>query len=410
MNRYNIKYYYFILISFIISINFLFTACNIDPEKKYCSIALQQENWTNPQAKNSGSFHSDEIKKRGNANLCRGCHGLSLKGTKQTPSCYDCHFGPDGSRSPQGAGWIHGAIPHATLAGSEQVCNACHTLYRSYGLNPAACHDCHTTSPPPAPHPLGKEWLDNKSTDFHGKSTLACSLCHDLKTKCATCHFGEKGSKVPEGAEWAHGTIPHNQLEASQAVCKTCHELQRTYGNGPGACHDCHGKQPGHVLGNPWLNPDNETFHGKSSLNCASCHDLKTKCSTCHFDKTGAKSPLGSGWTHGTTPHNQLASSEAVCNTCHDQLRNFGKGPKLCHDCHASSANTHPKGEPWLNPDSATFHGKSSLSCASCHNLKTKCSTCHFDETGRKTPPGSGWAHGTTPHGQLSSYQAVCNT
>ena len=87
-------------------------------------------------------------------------------------------------------------------------------------------------------HPVDESWIDKNSTDFHGTSTLNCAECHDLSVDCSSCHFGALGDKSP--SEWVHGTDSHEQLESSGPVCNTCHALSRSYGNGPGACHDCH--------------------------------------------------------------------------------------------------------------------------------------------------------------------------
>ncbi len=76
----------------------------------------------------------------------------------------------------------------------------------------------------------------------------------------------ERSNKSPTGPTWTHGTTPHNQLAASEAVCNKCHTLERSYGNGPAACHDCHGTQSDHVLGQPWLDPKSAQFHGNSTL------------------------------------------------------------------------------------------------------------------------------------------------
>jgi hypothetical protein len=172
------------------------------------------------------------------------------------------------------------------------VCNQCHTLERSYGNGPAACHDCHGKQ---YGHVLGQPWLDPKSAEFHGDSTLTCSSCHDLKTECSSCHFGETGSKAPTGSTWTHGTTPHNKLSSSKAVCNQCHTLERSYGNGPAACHDCHGKQYGHVLGQPWLDPKSAQFYGSSTLDYSSYYDVNTECSSCHFGALESKSPADSG-------------------------------------------------------------------------------------------------------------------
>ena len=255
---------------------------------------------------------------------CSTCHNTLTE-------CWTCHFGASGRKTLLGSTWTHGTTPHNQQAAGEAVCNQCHTLERSYGNGPTACHDCHGTQ---SGHVLGQAWLDPKSAQFHGTSTLVCSTCHDLNTKCSTCHFGATGSKVPAGSNWTHGTTPHNQLASSEAVCNQCHTLNRSYGNGPATCHDCHGTQSGHVLGQAWLDPKSAQFHGTSTLTCSTCHDLNTKCATCHFGASGSKSPSGSGWSHGSSSHKSMESYQAVCNQCHTLERSYGHGPSSCHDCH----------------------------------------------------------------------------
>ena len=88
------------------------------------------------------------------------------------------------------------------------------------------------------PHLMGEPWLNKTSPDFHGDSLLNCADCHDLSIRCNECHFGASGSKAPPG--WTHGTFPHDYLTDSAPVCTTCHDLNRSYGNGPASCHDCH--------------------------------------------------------------------------------------------------------------------------------------------------------------------------
>jgi hypothetical protein len=179
-------------------------------------------------------------------------------------------------------------------------------------------------------HPTDDSWLDKKSPRFHGKSLLNCDKCHDTENECSQCHFGADGSKSPSA--WIHGTTPHDQLSASEAVCNSCHEVNRSYGNGPAACHDCHALPAAHVLGEAWLNKTSPDFHGGSTLNCSSCHDTATECSQCHFGADGSKSPTE--WVHHQGSHKSLVVSGPVCNTCHALNRSYGNGPAACHDCH----------------------------------------------------------------------------
>jgi len=363
---------------------FMSTACN--PGQKAWT---HDEEWSNPEFKDTRDFHGTVVKNRGNNTLmCKICHGADLNGSTDNPGCYVCHFGPDGSRSPSGSLWGHGLFEHNRQISEQTVCNTCHDLYRSYGLNPGACHDCHAIAPAPGLHPMGQTWLDRKSEEFHGKSTLMCSSCHDLASRCAICHFDETGSKSPVGSGWAHGTVPHEGLASSEAVCNQCHVLERSYGNGPASCHDCHT----HVTGQPWLDPKSAEFHGGSTLNCGTCHDTAAECSSCHFGATGSKVPVGSGWAHGTVPHNKLSSWKTVCNTCHDLNRSYGNGPAACHDCHGQQR--HIQGKAWLDPKSEQFHGTSTLDCSSCHDLNTECSSCHQGSSGNQSPTGRGRTRG----------------
>ena len=167
------------------------------------------------------------------------CHGTELQGTTDIPGCFSCHFGPDGSRAPEGSVWIHGQNQHSDFTSFERICNDCHTLERRYGLDPGLCHDCHGEG---IDHVTGQEWLDKNSSQFHGNdSVLNCADCHDLGTYCATCHFGETGSKSPIGSGWNHGNNEeHRRYESHRTICNQCHDLNRSFGNEPKRCHDCH--------------------------------------------------------------------------------------------------------------------------------------------------------------------------
>jgi hypothetical protein len=62
-----------------------------------------------------------------------------------------------------------------------------------------------------------------------------------LSQKCFQCHFGQDGSKSPQGSGWNHGdNSEHEDYESYQDTCNLCHDLNRSYGNEPESCHDCH--------------------------------------------------------------------------------------------------------------------------------------------------------------------------
>jgi hypothetical protein len=179
--------------------------------------------------RNDPQFHGDAAK-----DDCADCHNLSQK-------CFECHFGTVGSKAPPGSGWEHGNNDaHKGFAIFAGTCNQCHDLSRSFGNAPADCHDCHGEG---ADHVFGQAWLDTKSQLFHGDASLDdCSDCHDLSQACFECHFGAAGSKSPPGSGWNHGdNDAHEKYSSYDTVCNRCHTLNRSYGNAPGSCHDCHG-------------------------------------------------------------------------------------------------------------------------------------------------------------------------
>jgi hypothetical protein len=68
-----------------------------------------------------------------------------------------------------------------------------------------------------------------------------CSNCHEENDKCFQCQFDSSGSKASPGSGWSRGNnTQHATYVSSQATCNECHTLNRSYGNGPSNCHDCH--------------------------------------------------------------------------------------------------------------------------------------------------------------------------
>ena len=104
------------------------------------SEAVHTSSWINPQFITSDAFHGTSANQDG-SNSCMLCHGTELQGTTDIPGCFSCHFGPDGSRAPEGSVWIHGQNQHSDFTSFERICNDCHTLERRYGLDPGFCHD-----------------------------------------------------------------------------------------------------------------------------------------------------------------------------------------------------------------------------------------------------------------------------
>jgi hypothetical protein len=295
---------------------------------------VHPQTWNNTRFLKSIGFHGVPVNLQGTAS-CLICHGSNLQGSENIPGCHTCHFGPDGSRVPNGIDWTHGQDQHPALEAYASVCNECHRVQRAFDTGPDACHDCHGTG---VDHPLGQAWLDKGSQQFHGDESLdACSDCHNPDQKCIICHFGATGSKASPGSGWNHGNNDaHRDYETFAATCNQCHDLNRSYGHAPPDCHDCHGEGADHLLGQAWLDKNSQLFHGDASLdNCSECHTLSQACFECHFGANGSKTPPGYGWNHGNNEDHRLhASYAAVCNQCHNLNRSYGNPPETCHDCH----------------------------------------------------------------------------
>jgi len=197
--------------------------------------------WINTQLLGTKEFHGTTARAYG-TEVCEPCHGSDLKGEEGVFGCYQCHFGPNGSRIPEGTDWNHEQDRHLEFEINHQVCNSCHALERSFNTGPQGCHNCHGEG---IGHVLGQPWLDKKSSDFHGTTPLEnCSDCHIASEKCAQCHFGETGSRSPPGSGWVHDgdgdNEDHREYERYLTTCNQCHKTNRSYANGPESCHDCH--------------------------------------------------------------------------------------------------------------------------------------------------------------------------
>ncbi len=387
----------------------LLTCCSAPNDNAPAENRVHPPVWTNPKLKGDIQYHGTYANIKG-ADSCRKCHGGSLQGNGSIRGCTNaCHFGIGGETTPPGSSWPHAESPHsgAGLIPEADICNQCHNILRQYGLAPETCHDCHGQG---INHPLGQEWLDVNSIAFHGRSNLECSDCHNPDRYCNQCHFGSTGSFSPLASGWTHANdVGHLEFTDQMTVCNKCHDLERSFGNPPAACHDCHPITADHPLGRPWLDPMISGFHGQSDLDCGYCHYLGTYCIQCHFGATGSRVPAGSNWAHGENDgHKDFEAFQNICTTCHNLNRSWGNPPASCHDCHPTV--NHPLGQPWLDKNSSEFHGRNDLDCVECHNLKTDCGECHFGATGSRAPAGSNWTHGRNDrHESFEAYQSVCN-
>jgi hypothetical protein len=200
----------------------------------------------------SPTAHGPEAKK--DLLYCQKCHGMPgtifFQGGTAT-ACATCHTAAKAHPTNwQGSG----TYSHRNASNMATACAACHDYTQgrtapmpgtpscfaaSFTNAIGQTRACHPGGPGVA-HPLGQPWLDKKSSQFHGDSSLACSNCHTVASFCSTCHFGPSGSRVPPGSGWTHGQSGHTRLGSFQTVCNACHNVNRRYGNRPTSCHDCH--------------------------------------------------------------------------------------------------------------------------------------------------------------------------
>ena len=222
---------------YLLALMFSLSSCSEkNPDAPYYN-SVHSKTWYNTQFVNTDQFHGSHVAANG-PESCIKCHDLSGEG-QDIPGCLRCHFGSDGSKAPEGSDWLHGLEDHVKLEDNQAVCNYCHDYERYYGTGPGTCHDCHGVG---ESHILGQAWLDRNSPQFHGRTSLEdCSTCHNLSQKCFQCHFGPTGSKAPVRSGWDHGNNEdHEEYERYARTCNQCHTLNRSYGNGPANCHDCH--------------------------------------------------------------------------------------------------------------------------------------------------------------------------
>ncbi len=366
---------------------------------------------------------------------CAECHGEDLRGGGTSTGCYDCHFNPDGSRVPAGSEWTHGTLPHGAFVPDRAVCDRCHAISRGFDRGPDSCGDCHTEGP--TVHEIGRTWLDRASDGFHGTEvdrdgTGGCRACHgdDLAggvtgVGCDDCHFGPDGSRVPDGSTWEHGAWPHSALEAYEATCNDCHELDRGYGHGPDGCHNCHEDEPApHAVDGSYLSPAAPDGHGSDAAAnlyaCGSCHGTDdgagnvrfdrgirdSGCELCHNPRTAHPSRNGVDdyrWFDNAYTHRNADRAMTACTLCHGADLEGASGP-ACTGCHETSPVTSPSGcvschgappAGGAYPNRAGKHGEEDhrLECATCHDGAGFGTASHYDPPGPadiQPPEGEG--------------------
>ena len=209
--------------------------------------------WSEPTNFTAVDFHGQVVATTADYNEpCKQCHGIDLLGSGDVPACTACHDGIDGGHL---AGFALPGVHGPRAIADFQLCKMCHGDDYLGGIVGVSCDTCHDASTALQwPHDPNNLWLNNGSVNFHGTEANAdmalCAKCHgsDFRggstgVSCFTCHFNQNGSKIPPRfPSWVHEN-DHDFMSPSVEgpVCNACHTVSRTYNNGPGGCHDCHG-------------------------------------------------------------------------------------------------------------------------------------------------------------------------
>jgi hypothetical protein len=232
-----------------------------------------------------------------------------------------------------------------------------------------------------------------------------CNTCHNnltVSNDCETCHTNFAALR-PREHDRADFTTEHKFLARMQdATCMTCHTEE--------SCQDCH-TNPDLVQtsagGGDLVSPRSSRLtandraqgmalkkvhdlnfrftHGVAAAarrsECATCHDSREFCSTCHMAGGNVNQlefrPLTHiqpnfvtlGFGSGGGLHAQLARRDIEsCATCHDAQ---GADP-TCVTCHLDSdgikntdARTHPRG--FMSNVRGDWHSDPGSSCFVCH-------------------------------------------
>jgi predicted CxxxxCH...CXXCH cytochrome family protein len=341
--------------------------------------------WDAPTSKN----HSAYATTTGTGSCAvTACHGTTLSGGDNCPSCTSCHLGGVNKVHPSSFGTgttiitVHQTyVAQNTTSGCANA--ACHGSALTGGTSSApSCTSCHlggvTTK-----HPVdfgGTPALNHPSyVAFNGTAGCALAACHgsDLAggvagPSCSSCHLGGPTLKHPSafglttrGVDLNHKAyINLNAVNGSDGMggCRNgyCHGplLTGVTGSGP-ACSTTQCHQAG--------SPD------KPSLTpCASCHGKPP---------TGSAAPNRAG---AHAKHNALAGVANVCDTCHS---GSGTGTENHFN---GTVNTQFLSAYNAKSGTATRNADGTCSKVSCHggqttpawltgtiNVNAQCISCH---------------------------------
>jgi hypothetical protein len=271
-------------------------------------------------------------------------------------------------------------LAHATMAGMDQGCEACHHFTPPNSDHPE-CQSCHS-----------RECVheDISQPGLKGAYHRQCLGCHtewDRETQCEICHEKKAGGRLNGTAtticdhshyepvklleliifptEYAEGDeVPFHHRNHSRLYerdCTECHHQQ-----GCSRCH-VHDVTELHPMGAPAETDLHET--------CFSCHP-QDRCEECHGrDPDDLFQHSDTGWPL------KVYHRKLHCRNCHGQRGQFKKLSPRCENCHPGGWKPDGFVHEVTGVALGAMHGE--LDCGDCHSdgpgHGSSCTDCHDD-------------------------------
>ena len=154
---------------------------------------------------------------------CLICHNnkyTDAQGEVATSRCDLCHTKPDYGALPTSHKDPSWKTDHGSV-GILSTCSACHVKKDACA---GTCHNGITM-------PHDATWISQHGATVNAVGKQACSLCHDTRKYCRTCHQ----VKMPHPADFL-GKHPETAARVGTGTCFNCHTVANCQ-----ACHAEHG-------------------------------------------------------------------------------------------------------------------------------------------------------------------------
>lgn len=380
------------------------------------------------------------------------CHGVTLEGIpanasaaeKSIKGCGDCHL-----QVPHADGWngVHGA--EATTGEGVGKCQSCHGETLTGVGNSPSCYTCHDHYPAPHRDAAGAKnllwgtngghaqtvWDAAAAGSTTGKLAAVdadCQQCHGAtlagnggQPSCYSCHASyPHAAPGLDDAAWGTATghpvylntLPGESISEKASACSACHALSGTTklpGSNAPACAGCHDPQQKYPHPQGWYVPADQYggLHGPAVVSgggaeaagCTTgCHGVDgsgglvggiSACTTCHpayphTDPAWATNALGAGYPQHAVPIIDTKSTVAKDDDDYQSA-----GVETCAGCHLGSI-PFKNGEYVLQPvDKAVYKDGAPY--------MDRCYQCHYYPHVSFKPDGSstyGWYDDSTAH------------